>query len=176
MDKLPKIKLYGANGCHKTHYYQLVLDETKLPYEFLDVEANKAHAEELRALYTNRKLNYPTITIGTKKLRNPYKEDLIKWLNLLIPSNLELVHDKNKQQYTLTINGEISKVVYELKNDKMYLVHSEVPVALRGKGIGQVLVEKTFKKLTEEGFKAVAVCSYVQAIKSRSEYWNKIIE
>jgi glutaredoxin len=94
MNNIPKIKLYGAEGCHKTHYYKLLLDETKLPYQLLDVEENEAYAEELRNLYENRKLNFPTITIGKKKLRNPYKEELEKWLNKLIPSRLVNVNVK----------------------------------------------------------------------------------
>lgn len=173
---IPKIKLYGADGCHKTNYYKLVLDEVDLPYEFLDVEANEDHADELRGLYENRKLNFPTITIGKKKLRNPYKEDIIKWMNKLIPSRLNIMHDKKNQRFTMEINGELAKVDYTIKDGKMYLNHSEVPYNLSGQGIGKVLVEKTFEKLTEENYAAVAVCSYIKAIKNRSEYWNGIIE
>jgi len=176
MDSKPIIKLYGANGCHKTHYYQILLDKTGLPYQFLDVEKNEDHAEELRGLYENRKLNFPTITIGKKKLRNPYAAELHKWINKLIPQILDIIHDKDNSRFTLDINGELAKVEYSLKKGKMYLVHSEVPFNLRGQGIGKVLVEKTFEKLTKEGYKAVAVCSYVKAIAKRSEKWNKIIE
>lgn len=176
MRPIPKIKLYGANGCHKTHYYQLVLDEIGLPYDFLDVEANEDHAEELRGLYENRKLNFPTITIGKKKLRNPYKEDLIKWINKLIPQRLTVIHEKDNHKFTLDINGEEAKVEYVVKEGKMYLIHSEVPYLLRGRGIGKELVLKTFEKLTEEGYKAVAVCSYIKAVKNRDPYWKDIIE
>ncbi len=84
MDGIPTIKLYGADGCHKTNYYKILLDKTELPYQFLDVEENKDHAEELRSLYENRKLNFPTITIGKKKLRNPSDKDLKKWIEKLI--------------------------------------------------------------------------------------------
>lgn len=173
---IPEIKLYGADGCHKTNYYKLVLDEIGLPYAFLDVEANEDHANELRGLYENRKLNFPTITIGKKKLRNPYKEDIIKWMNKLIPSRLNIVHDKENQRYTLDINGELAKVEYSMRNGTMYLTHSEVPYNLRGQGIGKVLVEKTFEKLTEENYTAVAVCPYIKAVKNRSEHWKKIIK
>ena len=84
-------------------------------------------------------------------------------------------HFHNNQ---VTYNYEVreSIVEYVLKNDKMYLVHSEVPYNLRGKGIGKELVLKTFEKLTEEGNKAVAVCSYIVAIKNRDSYWSTIIE
>jgi predicted GNAT family acetyltransferase/glutaredoxin len=175
MKDIPTIKLYGASGCHKTHYYQLLLDKTKLPYQFLDVEKNEEFAEKLRGLYENRKLNFPTITIGEKKLRNPYKEELEIWLNKLIPSRLNIVHDKENQRFTLDINGEIAKVDYTIRNDKMYLNHSEVPYNLRGIGIGKVLVEKTFEQLNIEDYKAVAVCSYIKSVASRSEKWSEII-
>ena len=175
MNTIPDIKLYGADGCHKTNYYKLLLDETKLSYQFLDVENNKDHAEELRSLYENGKLNFPTITIGKKKLRNPYKEELVRWLNKLIPSRLDIVHDKENKRFTLDINGELAKVDYTLRDDKMYLVHSEVPYNLRGQGIGKVLVKKTFEELTKEGYKAVAICSYIRAVAKQSEKWDKTI-
>ena len=171
-----KTKLYGATDCHKTNYYKLVLDEIAVPYEFLDVETNKDHAEELRGLYENGKLNFPTITIGKKKLRNPYKEDIMKWMNKMIPSRLQIVHEEENQCFTLNINGELATVDYALKNEKMYLTHSEVPFNLRGQGVGKVLVEKTFEQLTADNYTAVAVCSYIKAIKNRSDYWKGIIE
>lgn len=86
IEPIPNIKLYGTSGCHKTKYYQLVLDDIGLPYNFLDVERSNEHAKELRGLYETGRLNFPTITIGEKKLRNPYKEDLVKWINKLIPT------------------------------------------------------------------------------------------
>ena len=76
-----EIKLYGTERCHKTQYYMQFLKEKQLDYKFLDVELNETHAEELRGFYENRKLNFPTITIGKKKLRNPSDVDLNKWLN-----------------------------------------------------------------------------------------------
>ncbi len=173
---IPKIKLYGAADCHKTNYYKLVLDEIAVPYEFLDVEAHEGHTAELRGLYENGKLNFPTITIGKKKMRNPYKEDIKKWINKLIPSRLQIVHEKENQRFTLNINGEFAKVDYVLKDEKMYLTHSEVPFNLRGQGIGKVLVEKTFEQLITEKYTAVAVCSYIKAVKNKSDYWKGIIE
>lgn len=76
----------------------------------------------------------------------------------------------------MDINGDIAKVVYQLRNNKMYLTYSEVPVKLRGKGYGKKLVEGSFDQLTKEGYTAVAVCSYIKAIAVRSEKWNSIIE
>jgi len=88
---------------------------------------------------------------------------------------MEVIHNKENKTFTMDVNGETAKVDYQLKDGKMYLVFSEVPSTLRGQGIGKQLVEKTFEKLTEEGYEAVAVCGYVKAVASRSEKWSKII-
>ena len=79
-----EIKLYGAERCHKTQHYKLFFKQRHLDYMFLDVEENLDFAEELRNLYSNRKLNFPTITIKTKKLRNPSEKELLKWLNICL--------------------------------------------------------------------------------------------
>ncbi|OEK07809.1 NrdH-redoxin [Flavivirga aquatica] len=80
------IKLYGAERCHKTQYYKTFLETRDLDYVFLDVEVNDDYAEKLRQLYDNGKLNFPTITIGGKRLRNPSDKDLGKWLSKLTTS------------------------------------------------------------------------------------------
>lgn len=116
------------------------------------------------------------ITIGKKKMRMPYKEEIEKWFNKLIPGRLNLIHEKEHQRFTLDINGAFEKVHYSLRDNLMYLNHSEVPNKLRGQGIGKVLVAKTFEKLTDERYKAVTVCSYIRAIKNRSDRWNTIIQ
>lgn len=77
------IKLYGAQRCHKTKFYQSLLEYKNLDYQFLDVEKNENCAEELRALFDNGKLNFPTLTIGGKKLRNPTEKELTKWIEKL---------------------------------------------------------------------------------------------
>jgi arsenate reductase-like glutaredoxin family protein len=81
---LPKIKLYGTNRCHKSTYYKIFLEDLNLKYDFLGVEERDEYAEALRNLYENRKLNFPTITIGEKKLRNPSDKDLKKWIQKLL--------------------------------------------------------------------------------------------
>lgn len=77
---ISNIKLYGTARCHKTQYYQKLLGQLNLDYTFLDVESNERNREELRSLYKNRKLNFPTITIGEKALRNPSDMELNKWI------------------------------------------------------------------------------------------------
>lgn len=88
---------------------------------------------------------------------------------------MTLIHDKENSRYVLPVKDVFAKVDYELKEGVMYLTHSEVPQTLRGQGVGKVLIEQTFEKLTEEGYKAIAVCSYVKSIAMRNNKWKDII-
>ncbi|MBO3098700.1 GNAT family N-acetyltransferase [Gelidibacter pelagius] len=89
---------------------------------------------------------------------------------------MKVIHDKANTQFTMEVDGENATVDYTLKDGKMYLEYSEVPFNIRGQGIGKVLVEKTFEKLSDEGYQAVAVCGYIKSVARNSEKWNSIIK
>lgn len=74
------ITLYGALRCNKTRFYIDYFQKKNIAIKFLDVEENEQHAVSLRNLYENRKLNFPTITIFDKKLRNPSIAEIEKWI------------------------------------------------------------------------------------------------
>lgn len=75
-----KVRIYGAEQCHKTQFYLDFLRERNVSHEFLDVEKDLAAATELRSLFTTGKLNFPTILVKDKKLRNPSLFELENWL------------------------------------------------------------------------------------------------
>ena len=75
-----EIKIYGTARCHKTQYYRKYFAAKGLAVVFLDVEQNEAYAAELRSLYESGKLNFPTLVIDGKKLRNPRSEEIEKQL------------------------------------------------------------------------------------------------
>lgn len=74
------IQLFGAARCHKTQHYMDFFLGKNIPFTFFDVEENEVYAEALRNLYENRRLNFPTIMVKDKKLRNPNDNELLKWL------------------------------------------------------------------------------------------------
>ncbi|QDH78573.1 N-acetyltransferase [Echinicola soli] len=90
---------------------------------------------------------------------------------------MDIIHDKTNKEFVLPLeNGTKATVSYILDNaSEMRLVHSEVPPALRGQGVGKELVLKTFEKLTEEGYRAKAVCRYVRHVARRDPKWSGII-
>jgi predicted GNAT family acetyltransferase len=91
-------------------------------------------------------------------------------------ANREIIHDTENREFILPLeDGLRAYVSYRLEDKTMYLTYSEVPPVLRGHGVGKELVEKTFEKLTEEGFEAVAICGYIRMTAMRSAKWSEII-
>lgn len=84
------IKRYGVEKIHRAQYYKIFLETRNTHYAFLDVIQNEVNAEELRNLFENRKLYFPTISIGDKKLRNPSDKELQKLVDTV---KLKLIID-----------------------------------------------------------------------------------
>ena len=57
----------------------------------------------------------------------------------------------------------------------MFLVHTEVPPALAGKGVGNAIVEKTLHYLEENKLKLVPLCSFVSAYVKKHPEWKKLL-
>lgn len=94
----------------------------------------------------------------------------------MLASDYIFSHNKESQQFILQIDKENSAVIeYTLRDNIFYLTHSEVPSNMRGKGIGKILVEKTFDYIEQQNSKAKAICSYIKMVAMRSQKWSKII-
>jgi predicted GNAT family acetyltransferase len=58
-------------------------------------------------------------------------------------------------------NGHVGYLAYELDDDGwMTLVHTVVPAALQGHGIGGKLVEKAYANAREHGWKVQLICPF----------------
>ena len=70
--------------------------------------------------------------------------------------------DASKNRFELSVNGETAFLLYERTNDALTLIHTEVPVALRGRHVGEALVEAALESARAAGLRVVAVCPFVR--------------
>lgn len=90
---------------------------------------------------------------------------------------MKIIHQEEQNRYVLPLeNGLEAYVSYQKKGNILHLVYSEVPSEMRGKGVGKKLIIQTFEKLTEEGYQAIAGCSYIKAIANRDPKWSMLIK
>jgi uncharacterized protein len=66
-------------------------------------------------------------------------------------------------RFELTVDGHTAFLVYERTHGTLTLVHTEVPEQLRGRHIGDALVEAALAAGRSEGLRIIAVCPFVRA-------------
>ena len=71
--------------------------------------------------------------------------------------------NRTRNRFELSVNGETAFLLYERTNDALTLIHTEVPAALRGRHVGEALVETALDTARAAGLRIVAICPFVKA-------------
>lgn len=84
---------------------------------------------------------------------------------------MEVSRNRDKNRFETKVGNDCAFIDYTLKDDTLYLTHTEVPPAMQGKGIGSKLVAATLNYIEEAGFKIVSTCPFVSNyLKKHPEY------
>lgn len=88
----------------------------------------------------------------------------------------ELIDNEERHQYEFHIGKYDPKIEYiKTKNGEIYLTHTEVPVALEGKGVGSQLVEKVLKDIEKQELRLVPLCPFVAGYIQKHPDWRRIV-
>ena len=83
----------------------------------------------------------------------------------------ELSDNMARHRYEMTIDGAVAFIEYRMEGDRLVLVHTEVPEALSGRGIGSAIARAVLDDARAHGRRVVPVCEFVAGyIKRHSEY------
>jgi predicted GNAT family acetyltransferase len=69
----------------------------------------------------------------------------------------------------------IAFIEYKLLNDILFLIHTEVPVSLEGKGAGSAIALKALQYAKNNNYKIVPICPFIQNYLKRHKQWNEIV-
>ncbi|MDB5287196.1 MAG: acetyltransferase [Mucilaginibacter sp.] len=90
-------------------------------------------------------------------------------------ADIELKNNEAIHNFELFVNGLRAFIDYKTKDNKIYLIHTEVPAELKGMGVAEALVEKTFNYIEQHQLKMVPLCSYIQIFLKRHPEWNRLV-
>lgn len=87
-----------------------------------------------------------------------------------------LIDNREKKQYDFHIDGYTPKIEYiNSETGEIYLTHTEVPVALEGKGIGSQLIKKALEDIKTQGLRLVPLCPFVAGYIQKNPEWRSIV-
>ena len=79
----------------------------------------------------------------------------------------KLIDNEEKHRYEFQIDGKIAEIDYiKSNNGEIYLVHTEVPASLGGRGVGSQLAEKDIGGYRTTRFtlsSTLSVCSRIHS-------------
>jgi len=89
--------------------------------------------------------------------------------------NISIINNEPIHNFELFVNDGRAFIDYKQKGDKIFLIHTEVPVEMEGKGVAAAIVEKTLKYIEAHGWKIIPYCAYVKAFLKRHPEWERLV-
>lgn len=74
-----------------------------------------------------------------------------------------ITDNRAAQRFELVAEGQTAILTYERRPTSMAFLHTEVPPALRHRGLGEALVKAGLDAARRDGLRVVAVCPFVAA-------------
>ena len=82
-------------------------------------------------------------------------------------TTVEVVHNADARRFEALIDGALARCDYRRVGDILQIHHTEVPIALEGRGIACQLVAATIEHARRQGLKVAPYCSYVRSYMRR---------
>lgn len=79
-------------------------------------------------------------------------------------------------RWVVVVDGHESEMTFSRASAQVIIIdHTEVPDALRGRGVGQALVRRAVDDARRDGFKIIPLCPYAKAQFQRHAEWRDVI-
>jgi predicted GNAT family acetyltransferase len=75
----------------------------------------------------------------------------------------EVMRNDALHEYELEEDDELARLTYRRNGERLILVHTEVPAALEGKGIGGRLVQAALEDARHDDLLVVPLCPFARA-------------
>jgi predicted GNAT family acetyltransferase len=91
------------------------------------------------------------------------------------PHPVDVRHDPQSSRFEADIDGQLARCDYRMHDGVMLLVHTEVPPAFEGRGIGAALVRAALAHASQHGLRVRPRCSFVSAYLARHPEYRSLL-
>ncbi|HEX8211371.1 MAG TPA: GNAT family N-acetyltransferase [Longimicrobium sp.] len=87
-----------------------------------------------------------------------------------------VVDNEAEGQFEAETPQGVAVLTYERREGKLFLLHTGVPPALEGQGIGGSLVRAALEQAREKGHKVVPYCSFAREYAARHPEFADVVQ
>ena len=78
-------------------------------------------------------------------------------------NELEVVDNQAASRFEVAAKDGLAELIYRKNGNRLVLIHTEVPEALGGRGIGGQLVQAAIDRAADNGMTVVPLCPYARS-------------
>ena len=86
-----------------------------------------------------------------------------------------VTHNEARKRFETTVEGHLCVADYQLRDNVMWMTHTDVPSAVGGRGIAAELVRVALQWAEEKGYCVEPSCSYVAVYMRRHPERQKLL-
>ena len=110
---------------------------------------------------------------------DPPANTVVTGVRVGTPAELVVRDNPEESRLETEVAGQLATLRYERHPHAVVLVETEVPPALRGRGVANALAKWAVETAERDGLRVVAVCPFVQAFikrqtRNRSGEWSSV--
>jgi predicted GNAT family acetyltransferase len=80
-----------------------------------------------------------------------------------VSDSSQVTDNEAASRFELTADGGLGELVYRLRDGRLVILHSEVPEALGGRGLGGQLVSAAVDRAARDGLTVVPLCPFARS-------------
>ena len=88
----------------------------------------------------------------------------------------EVINNAAQRRFEITDDVQVASLSYTVRAGKLYLIHTEVPKALEGRGYGSALARTALEYAKREQLRVVPWCPFVRAYLGRHPEYASLVE
>jgi hypothetical protein len=88
----------------------------------------------------------------------------------------DVVDNPRENRFEMAVGGGVAFAEYKQEDGRIFLLHTEVPQELSGRGIGSKLAKGVFETLRRRGSRVVAQCPFMAGYAARHPEYAGLLD
>lgn len=89
---------------------------------------------------------------------------------------MEVINNERQKQFEVFVDVHKAELVYRLRENTLYLLHTFVPKEIGGRGIASKLAITALEYTKSNGYKLAVLCPFVAAYVKKHPEWYELYD